>query len=1223
VAEKSGYRATSHYQDVVDFCQGLAKLAPNVRLAELGTSFEGRKLPLLILADPPIATSEEARKSGKLVVYAQGNIHAGEVDGKEALLMLARELAIAKEKPLLKDLILVFAPIFNADGNERFSKTNRPGQVGPEEGMGVRQNAQGLDLNRDFVKLESPEVRALVRLLHQWDPAIVIDTHTTNGSYHRYTITYEGPRSSAGDSRLVAMVRDQLLPDVGRRLEKRGGYRSFFYGNFSPDHKRWETVPGTPRYGIHYVGLRNRIAILSESYSYAPYRDRILASRDFVRSILEFTAENRDRIRNLLSDVRETTRRADREPRTTDAIALREKAVPVAGPAKLLGFVEEERNGKRVATEKTREYEVQYEGGCEPTLSVTRPYAYLFPASLTLVVENLQRHGIEVDQLREDIELDVEAYRIDKISRAERPFQKHHLVKVDATAHKESRRVPAGTILVRTAQALGTLAAYLLEPQAEDGLCTWNFFDTRLKEGQDFPVLRLANAVTLTTARIRPLPEDQTPKKPITFDQVYGAGNRPNLNGSPISVQDWLDDGEHFLQVKAGKLYQEEALTGRLRPFFDPAKMAQGLAALPGIGKGTAQSLTRSTMFRMNPQRTGALLDHEEDLYFARFDGTQAARLTKTPGRKELASFSPDGQFVAFIRDHNIYVVDLATQTERPLTTDGGGLVSNGKADWVYTEEIFDRHSRTYWWSPDSRQLAFLRFDDKPVRPFTVIDPVPVHQRLEATPYPNAGDPNPFVKLGIVSIAGGPVCWAHLGDYPETTSLLVRVGWTPDSENIFCYVQDRAQTWLDVCTVSRGDGKVKRLFRETTKAWVDDLGAPTFLKDGSFLLLSERTGWKHLYHFAKDGALENAVTAGPWEVRTLHSYDDRSGWIYFSGTRDSPIALNLYRIRLDGRHLERLTKSAGNHRVQVSPKGRLFIDSHSSYASPTQVHLFRSDGSLGRTLDTNPVSALEEYRLGKLELVQIHTADGFVLEGSLLKPADFDPGRRYPVWFMTYGGPHAPTVQDSWNPRRTQDEMLAQLGFLVFRCDPRSASGKGACSTWTAYRQLGVQELKDIESAIGWLTQYPFVDASRIGMSGHSYGGFLTAYALTHSKLFAAGIAGSPVTDWRNYDSIYTERYMNTPQKNPDGYHLTSVVEAARNLHGKLLLVHGMMDDNVHLQNSAQFLQALLRADKDFEVMFYPHARHGIASRNYQRLMVDFMRRTLAEPRPEVKAAGQ
>jgi dipeptidyl aminopeptidase/acylaminoacyl peptidase len=267
-----------------------------------------------------------------------------------------------------------------------------------------------------------------------------------------------------------------------------------------------------------------------------------------------------------------------------------------------------------------------------------------------------------------------------------------------------------------------------------------------------------------------------------------------------------------------------------------------------------------------------------------------------------------------------------------------------------------------------------------------------------------------------------------------------------------------------------------------------------------------------------------------------------------------------------------------------------------------------------RTLDTNPVHAREEYRFGKYELVHIPTPDGFTLEGSILKPANFDPKRRYPVWFMTYAGPHAPTIHDSWGGGRVQDEALAQAGFIVFRSDPRSASGKGACSTWVAYKKLGIPELADIETAICWLNSHSYIDASRIGMSGHSYGGFMTAFALTHSKLFAAGIAGAPVTDWRNYDTIYTERYMNTPQENPDGYNATSAVKAAAKLHGKLLLLHGLMDDNVHVQNTVQLVEELQKADKDFEVMIYPRARHGGFGKHFQLLMVDFMKRTL---RPE------
>jgi dipeptidyl aminopeptidase/acylaminoacyl peptidase len=1212
VAEKNDYKETSRHADVVDFCQRLAKESPLIRLAELGVSHEGRKLPLVILADPPIASAEEAAKSKKLVVFAMGNIHAGEVDGKEALLMLARDLALAKERPLLKDLILVIAPIFNADGNEKMAK-NRPTQAGPEN-VGTRTNAQGFDLNRDFVKLESPEVRALVRFFNKWDPAIVIDCHTTNGSYHRYTLTYEGGRCPSGDARIVNYVRDEMLPDVSRRLEKLTGYKSYFYGNFSADRSRWETVPPTPRYGTHYVGLRNRIAILSESYTYAPFKDRVLASRGFVLSICESAAENKEKIRKLLQDARDGNVRAGKELKETDTIVLQSKDAAAGRPYKLLGYVEEVKNGKRVATATPKEYELQYMGGSEATLTVRRPYAYLFPATLTKVVENLQRHGVEVEELREDVELDVEAYKVEKITKAP-AFQKHQPVSLVANVRKESRRIEARTILVRTAQPLGALVAYLLEPQSADGLVTWNFLDEVLAEGKDYPILRLPAAVPLTSGRVRPLAEERTMNKPITTDTIL-RGERPvNFSGSPVSVLGWLDDGEHFLQVKEGVLRKVHALTGRSQPFYDADKLAAGLTALPTIGATKARTFARSPLIRMNPKRTGALFEHEGDLYYCNLDGTGAIRLTKTPGAKELPSFSPDGKFVAFVKGNNLHVVDLATRTERALTTDGSATIGNGRADWVYYEELFDRNRKAYWWSPDSSRIAFLRFDDGPVRKFTIVDQATAQPGVEETAYPRAGSPNPLVKLGTVTVGGGAVHWAELDDYSETARLLVRVGWTLDSERVWFYVQDRAQTWLDVCTMDRDGGKTTRLFRETTKAWVDDPGPPTFLKDGSFLLASERTGWKHLYHFAADGKLKGAVTSGAWEARTLHTVDQEGGWVYFSGTQTTSLAENLYRAKLDGSSLQRLTAASGDHRVSISPKANLFVDTWSDHRTPTRVQLSRADGTSARTLDTNPVYVLEEYRRGQYELVQIKTDDGFLLEASILKPPDFDPKRRYPVWFMTYGGPHAPTIHDSWGGGRARDEALAQMGFVIFRCDPRSASGKGACSTWSAYRRLGVQELKDIETAIRWLTKHPFIDPERVGMSGGSYGGFLTAYALTHSKLFAAGIAASSVTDWRNYDSIYTERYMNTPQENADGYNATSVVKAAKNLHGKLLLVHGLIDDNVHVQNSLQLVEALQRSDRDFEMMFYPRARHGIGSKHYQRLTIEFMRRVL-QPKP-------
>ncbi len=1227
VAEKSDYQATSRHAEVVDFCERLKKLSPLVRLGELGKSGEGRTLPLLILADPPVSTPEEAAKSGKLVVLVMANIHAGEVDGKEAVLMLARDLATAKEKPLLKDLVLVFAPIFNADGNEKIAKEHRRSQNGPAEGVGIRENAAGLDLNRDYIKLDSPEVRALVRFFNKWDPAIFIDCHTTNGSHHRFTITYEGPVCPAGDDRLIALVRDEMLPDVSRRLEKRSGYHSFFYGNFSRDHSRWETVPAIPRFGTHYFGLRNRIGILSESYSYAPFRDRVLGTRDFVRSIFEYAAENKEKISTLLRDAR----------KHKDEIALRSRMKPLPRRATVLGFEEERKDGRTVATKTPKDYTVEYLGVAEPTLSVRRPYAYLLPSWCTEVVGNLQRHGIAVEELREDIELDVEIYKIDKVNKRA-IYQKRQLIDVDASPRKEAQRIAAGTLVVKTHQPLGTLAAYLLEPQAEDGLCTWSFFENGIREGADYPVLRLAGETPLLTTPVRPLAEERKLHKRIDLDMLLGKKPMPNLSGSPTGDVTWLDDGEHFLQRKDGQMRKVHALSGRStpQPAPDTKKIEAALASLPTIDRQTARRIASrgsdpaAGRFRMGritggtdepfEGKKGRVFQHGDDLYYYLLDGSKAVRLTHSTGAKELVSLSPNEKYVAYVRANNLYVVDIATQTEHALTTDGSDVVFNGKMDWVYWEEIGNRRSNAYWWSPDSTHLAFVRYDDTPVHKFAVLDTMPVRQQVELTPYPKAGDPIPTVKLGIVPAAGGPVSFVDLSGYSEGAMILTRGGWLPNADKIYFYIQDRAQTWLDFCTAPRSGGTPTRLFRDKTRAWVDDPGPPHFLKDGSFLFASERSGWRHLYHFDSGGKLKRAVTSGSWEVRNLHLVDEPSGWVYFSATKDNPIGLNLYRIKLSGGEPQRLTMGPGQHRVSISPKATFLVDYSNSYDSPPKARLYRIDGTLARTLDTNPVYALEEYDLGKQELFQIKTPDGFMLEAALLKPPDFDPARRYPVWFTTYGGPHAPVVHDAWQGGRPRDQGLASLGFLVFQVDPRSASGKGIVSTWSAYRQLGVQELADVETAIRWLTAHSFVDAERIGMTGHSYGGFMTAYALTHSKLFAAGVAGAPVTDWHNYDAFYTERYMNTPQENPEGYKRTSVVAAAAQLHGRLLLIHGIRDDNVHVQNTLQLVNALQRADKDFEVMVYPNDRHGIRGRHYQWLVLDFMRRTLKPDSPQATA---
>lgn len=852
----------------------------------------------------------------------------------------------------------------------------------------------------------------------------------------------------------------------------------------------------------------------------------------------------------------------------------------------------------------------QAEQESKPRVSANQPYAYLFPAALDRLVEHLQRENIQVDELREDIDLDVEVYQIEKIvPQKERP-RKQRRVNFQTRCRHESQRFQAGTILVKTAQDSVDKLRKLLEPNSKKRSEIRKFLP-RLKQGRDYPILKLDSYVPITHGRVRPLAETRQLNKPITFETVYDPERKVNFGGSPVSGLTWLEDGEHYLHARDDKLYKVHATSGRSSLFIDPNALAGGLRSLPTIDEKTARSLSRKTWFRMSPDRKAILIDYENDLYYCTLDGKTAARLTSSPGEEKYGSFDPAGKFVAFVREKNLYVVDIATQTKRALTCDGGGMVANGEADWVYYEEVYDRQWQAFWWSPDSLTIAFMQFDDSPVNEFTVVNNMEKRQKVEVTPYPRAGEPNPKVRLGLVSVAGGPVKWVDFDDYLEGTYLITRVGWMPDSEKVYFCVQDRAQTWLDFNTASKRAGKAGRLFRETTQAWVDPPDNPRFLADGSFLLLSERMGWRHLYLYDKNGQLKHAVTTGQWEARELHHVDERNGWVYLSGTRDSHIAENLYRVKIDGSKIDRLTNLPGYHQVNVSPNGKYFIDTWSNSSTPAKVALCGTDGAQIRMLDTNPVYEREEYRFGMYEQFQIQMSDGFLLEASLIKPPDFDSSKKYPVWFMTYGGPHAPMIRDAWHGGHSRDNMLAQMGMLVFRCDPRSASGKGACSAWRAYKQLGVQELKDIEEAIKWLKARPYVDGDRIGMSGHSYGGFLTAYVLTHSKSFAGGIAGAPVTDWHLYDTIYTERYMDTPQNNPQGYENTSVIKAAANLHGRLLIVHGAIDDNVHPENTFKLIDALQQADKEFELMIYPKSRHGISGMHYSRLVVNFIKTVL------------
>lgn len=718
-------------------------------------------------------------------------------------------------------------------------------------------------------------------------------------------------------------------------------------------------------------------------------------------------------------------------------------------------------------------------------------------------------------------------------------------------------------------------------------------------------------------------------QKLLTIDDLYDPDKRVDFSGTPPSGIVWTSD-THFVYAKseaggrnraAAEWLRVEAATGKSEPLFDAAKMEGALAKLPGVTPEEAKRFSRQSRYTWNDKRTAVLVAIAGDLYHYELGADTATRLTYTNGDEDDPSFSPDGAFVAFTRAHDLYVVGVGDQRERRLTTDGSDELLNGKLDWVYQEEVYGRGNyKGYWWSPDSRTIAYLQFNEKNVPKYTLVDDIPYRPTVETWHHPKAGDPNPTVKLAVVRAAGGASKFLDVDKYTPIEFLIVDVAWTPDSKQVVFQVQDREQRWLDLNLGNPGNGEAKTLFRETTKAWVDNLGAPRWLKDGGFLWFSERNGWKHLYHYKPDGTLLRQVTDGSWEARTFHGVDEAKGHVYFSGTQRSHIAPDVYRVALAGGEPVRLSKALGSHSASFNPSLSLYVDSWSDAVTPAQVRVHGAEGSELHLIDGNKGAAakLAEYRTSKPEFLKVKNREGFEMEAMLIKPPDFDPRRRYPVYQQTYAGPHAPQVANRWGGTGAMYlQMLAQKGILVWICDNRSASGKGAESTWVNYRRLGETELQDIEDGLDWLKRQPWVDGSRIGINGWSYGGFMVSYALTHSKSFAMGIAGGTVADWRDYDSIYTERYMLMPQNNPEGYKAAAPRFAAKNLHGNLLLIHGAIDDNVHPQNTMQLAYELQKAGKPFRLMLYPKSRHGVTDpalvKHMRGMMLDFITENLLE----------
>ena len=700
-------------------------------------------------------------------------------------------------------------------------------------------------------------------------------------------------------------------------------------------------------------------------------------------------------------------------------------------------------------------------------------------------------------------------------------------------------------------------------------------------------------------------------KSRLTLQHLYDPRTKLEFTGSPPTGLRWTRDGLHYVHAgrKSATLLKTHAITGRTETLLDEARIRKALS-VPGLETSNPDS-TALRGFRMSPGGKSILFKHAGDLFLYDLKSGTASRLTRTSKEEELAEFSPDGRLVSFVREQDLYIVRIESGREVRLTQDGGGELSNGKLNWLYQEELYGRGNyKGYWWSPDSSHLAFLQLDDSPVPTFTLLDYQPLYPSTRTTRYPKAGDPNPRVRIGVAAVSGKAVRWIR--NDPDDDRLIVRAGWNPDGESVVFQEQNRVQTRLDLKLYRLSSRSTTTLLREEGMAWVDVLAEPSWRPDGSFLWMSDRTGWRHLYHYKSDGTLIGPVTRGRWNVVDLHHHSHEKGDLYFTADRDGAGERHLYRSNLNGGSVVRVSRDPGTHRPRFNDQGSLYLDTWSDIDAPPRLSVHDAKGTLLREIHPSRRETLEKFRLSSPRFLQVPTRDGFLMEAMMILPQDFDPARRYPVLAYVYGGPGMPRVRRRWGGTNyLWHQLLAQEGVLIWICDNRSASGKGAGSAWSVHRNFGSQELRDVEDGLEWLRRRPYVDSDRIGIWGWSFGGYLTSFALTHSDSFRIGIAGAPVTDWRLYDTIYTERYMGLPKDNPEGYRKSSVLEAAGDLQGKLLLIHGGLDDNVHLQNTLRLAHRLQEEEKDFQMMIYPRARHGVRDpeqvHHLRRLMTRFI----------------
>lgn len=653
-------------------------------------------------------------------------------------------------------------------------------------------------------------------------------------------------------------------------------------------------------------------------------------------------------------------------------------------------------------------------------------------------------------------------------------------------------------------------------------------------------------------------------KKDFSYDQLFK--NAATNTSKPLPmIRGWVDD-EHYIELQKdaeGKtvFLAVEVKTGKSKPYTGPVPAEPRQQAVPAIGISDARNITTS----------------------------------------------PDGKWVAYTRkDNNLYAMDLATKTVTQITKDGSETILNGYASWVYYEEILGRASRykAFWWSPDSKRICYMRFDDEkvPVFPIYVLDGQ--NGYLENERYPKSGEKNPEVKVGIATIENGTTVWADFN--PKDDQYFGAPFWTPEGQ-LWVQWMNRGQDHLNIYNIDFATGAKKEVYAEEQKTWIDlDEGSRIeFLSAGKgFILKSDKDGWENLYYHDATGKLINQITTGTLWGTSITKIDEKAKLIYFRARKENSARFDFYKVGLDGKGLTRLSFGDFSHdQINLSPNGKYFITTYSNLSTPTTMALADAKGKVIRELGDSKGSDFDAYALPKTELVRVKSGDGvFDLPVTITYPVNFDPNKKYPVLISIYGGPNAGTVYDRWRPAGGATQWWAQEGIIQVAFDNRSSGHFGKVGLNYIHRQLGKWEIEDYMTCGKWLRKQGWVDTTKVAMTGGSFGGYMTCMALTYgADVFTHGVANASVTDWQFYDTHYTERFMDTPQENPEGYKNTAVITYAEKYKGLLRIVHGTSDDNVHMQNSLTLIDKLENLGKHFELMVYPGERHGIGGNNMNK----------------------